>query len=84
MTDQPPGQGHNNALRTFVERIEAIDQEIAGLNQDKKTVYTELKVAGFEPSILRLIVAERRLDPEKRRENATLMKTYRELLGMTE
>lgn len=84
MTDQPPGQGHNNALRSFVARIEAIDQEIAGFNQDKKTVYTELKAAGFEPSILRRIVAERRLDPEKRRENATLMTTYRELLGMTE
>ena len=43
-------------LRTFVERIEHIEEEIKGLNEGKKEVYAEAKGEGFDTKVLREVV----------------------------
>lgn len=81
MTDNTEGQ-NSPTLKSLVERIETIEVEVADLNSDKKNVYAEAKATGFEPAILRRIVAERRMDPHKRNEQQALMTAYRSALGM--
>ena len=39
-------------LRSLVERIERIEEEIKGLNDDKKDIFMEAKGEGFDVKIL--------------------------------
>lgn len=63
-------------LRSIVERIEQVEEEIRSLNDDKKDVYAEAKSAGFDVKILREVVRLRREDPKDRDERSSLLDTY--------
>ena len=56
-------------LRTIVERIEHIEQEISELNEGKKEIYQEAKSDGFDPKVLREIVRLRKQDQKEREEH---------------
>jgi uncharacterized protein (UPF0335 family) len=51
-------------LRGAVRRIESLDQEISGLNADKRDVYAEMKKLGVDPNWVRSAIAFRR-DPDR-------------------
>jgi len=77
--------GHNNsgaALRSYLERIERLAAEKDRIAEDIREVYTEAKGAGFDPKIMRVIVRERKLDEQARREREELIETYKAALGM--
>jgi uncharacterized protein (UPF0335 family) len=63
-------------LRSFVERIEHIEEEIKGLNEGKKDVYVEAKGEGFDTKVLRKVVRLRKQDREERDEHESLLDTY--------
>jgi uncharacterized protein (UPF0335 family) len=63
-------------LRSIVERIEHIEEEIRSMNDDKKDVYAEAKSAGFDVKIIREIVRLRREDPKDRDERGSLLDAY--------
>jgi uncharacterized protein (UPF0335 family) len=63
-------------LRVFVERIEQIEQDIKGLNEDKREVYAEAKSAGFDIKIMREVISLRRQDQNERDEKETLLAVY--------
>lgn len=63
-------------LRAYIERIERVEAEIADLNQDKKEIYKEARGNGFDPKIIKKVVGIRRIDPEKRVEEETLVDLY--------
>ncbi|MBV8564862.1 MAG: DUF2312 domain-containing protein [Methylobacteriaceae bacterium] len=63
-------------LRSFVERIERIEEEIKGLNEDKKDIYAEAKGDGFDVKILREVVRLRRQDDKERDERDALLDVY--------
>jgi uncharacterized protein (UPF0335 family) len=44
-------------IRSFIERIEHIDEEIKGLNEGKKKAFAEAKGEGFDVKVLREISA---------------------------
>jgi len=69
-------------LLSFFERIERLEEEKAALSEDIKEVYLEAKSSGFEVSIIRKIIALRKLDPEKRQELEHLIDSYRAAIGM--
>lgn len=69
------------ALKSFVERIENLETEIAERNQDKAAIYGELKFSGFDKKIVRKVVALRRMDRDKRIEEQTILDTYLRALG---
>ncbi|HEV2570945.1 MAG TPA: DUF2312 domain-containing protein [Beijerinckiaceae bacterium] len=71
-------------LRAFIERIERIEEEIRSMNDDKKEIYAEAKGTGFDVKIIKRIVAMRRLDPDRRREEAEILDLYLTALGMTD
>jgi len=69
-------------LRSFVERIERLEEEKAALSSDVREVYAELKAAGFDPKTVRQIVRLRKLDTNELQEQEALLDTYKSALGM--
>jgi uncharacterized protein (UPF0335 family) len=67
-------------LRSFVERIERLEQDRANLNADIREVVAEAKSAGFDARALRQIVRLRRLEPSERQEQEHLLEVYRRAL----
>ena len=70
-------------LRSFIERIERLEEEKAALSSDIREVYAELKGSGFEPKTVREIVRLRKLDSNDLLEQEALLVTYKSALGMT-
>jgi uncharacterized protein (UPF0335 family) len=63
-------------LRTLIERIEHVEEEIKELTEAKKEIYLEAKGNGFDPKILREVVRVRKQDPKERDELESLVDTY--------
>lgn len=68
-------------LRSFVQRIERLEEEKAGLAQDVREVYAEAKGEGFDTKVLRKIIGLRKKDPQERREEEELLELYLSALG---
>ena len=65
-----------NRVRSFVERIEQLEQEIAELNEGKKEVFAEAKGEGFDVKVLKEIIRLRKQDKDERDEHETLLDVY--------
>ena len=69
-------------LKAFIERIERLEEEKAGIAGDIKDVYAEAKGNGFDVKALRTIVRMRKQDANERAEQETILETYMQALGM--
>ena len=69
-------------LKAFVERIERLEEEKAGLAADIRDVYAEAKGNGFDVKALRRVVRERRLDRAELQEQEAIIDLYRSALGL--
>lgn len=69
-------------LRSYIERIEKLEEEKANIATDIREVYAEAKGNGFEPKTMRQIVRLRKLDKNERDEQEYLLETYKAALGM--
>ena len=78
MTDQP-----NSQLTRIVERIEKQEDEISLLKQDVQDIYTEAKGNGYDVKIIRKIIAMRKMDETKRKEESAILAAYMREIGMT-
>jgi uncharacterized protein (UPF0335 family) len=65
-------------IRSFIERIEHIDEEIKGLNEGKKEALAEAKGEGFDVKVLREILRLRKRDREDREEHESLVRPLSE------
>ena len=63
-------------IRSFVERVENIDSELAELSEQKKEVFSEAKAEGFDVKILKEIIKLRKQDQEERDEREGLLDLY--------
>jgi uncharacterized protein (UPF0335 family) len=72
----------NVALGAFVGRISNLHDDRDAINGDIREVYAEAKEAGFNVTILREIVREKRMDAEARHARYELLDDYRQQLGM--
>jgi uncharacterized protein (UPF0335 family) len=63
-------------IRSFIERIEHIDEEIKALNEGKKEVLSEAKGEGFDVKVLREILRLRKQDKDERDEHESLLDLY--------
>ena len=70
-------------LRSFIERIERLEDERRALGEDIREVYSEAKGAGFDVKIMRQVVRIRKLDQNERDEQEALLETYMAALSMT-
>ena len=69
-------------LKSFVERIERLEEERKALSNDIKEVYAEAKGTGFDVKIMRQVIRLRRLDKDDLDEQETLIDIYKRALGM--
>ena len=72
----------NNQLKSIIERIESLEEDKATIAEGIKEVYLEAKSNGFDPKIIKQVVALRKKDANKRREEQALLATYLDALGM--
>ena len=63
-------------LRTIVQRIERLDDDLDGLKADRKDVLSEAKGEGFDTKIIQKIVALRKRDKAKIAQEAALIDLY--------
>jgi uncharacterized protein (UPF0335 family) len=63
-------------LRTIVERIEQVEQEIKELNAARKEIYLEAKGNGFDVKVLREVIRLRKQDQTEREQHETLLDVY--------
>jgi uncharacterized protein (UPF0335 family) len=68
-------------LKSFIERIERLEEEKKAIADDIKEVYAEAKGNGYDVKIMRKIVSIRRLDENKRREEEEILDLYMSALG---
>jgi len=69
-------------LKSFIERIERLEEEKKALGDDIRDVYSEAKANGFEAKIMRQIVKIRKMDKDDLDEQEALLETYMRALGM--
>ena len=69
-------------LKSFVERIERLEEEKAGIAADIKDIYSEAKGEGFDTKIIRKIISLRKKDRQERQEEEELLELYKAALGM--
>lgn len=79
--------GHNSEatddrLKLLIERVERLEEEKKGIGDDIKDVYGEAKAVGYDTKIMRQIIRLRKMTPDDRREQETILDLYKHALGM--
>jgi uncharacterized protein (UPF0335 family) len=69
-------------LKSFIDRIERLEEEKRALAEDIKEVYAEAKGVGFDTKIMRQIIKIRKMDQDDLDEQEALLDTYKRALGM--
>jgi uncharacterized protein (UPF0335 family) len=70
-------------LRLLIERIERLNEEKKGIQDDIRDVYAEAKASGFDTKILRAVIRLRAMEPHDRQEYQALLETYLSALGIS-
>lgn len=81
MSDGPAGFAADQ-LKSFVERIERLEEDKANISDDIKDVYAEAKGTGFDVAILRQVIRIRKQDRSEREEAEAVLDLYLQALGM--
>jgi uncharacterized protein (UPF0335 family) len=69
-------------LKSFVERIEKLDEEKAAIASDIRDVFSEAKGVGYDVKTMRKIISIRKMDAADRDEQDALLDVYKHALGM--
>ena len=69
-------------LRSFVERIERLEEEKKGIADDIRDVFAEAKGNGYDTKIMRQVIRLRKKDAAERQEEEALLDLYMHALGM--
>lgn len=69
-------------LRQFIERIERLEQEGKDLADQKKEVFAEAKGRGYDPKVMRKVIALRKRDTNDIAEEQAVLTMYTDALGM--
>ncbi|MCY0148342.1 DUF2312 domain-containing protein [Hoeflea sp. G2-23] len=89
-TTEEAGVGHNSdahrvardQLRSFVERIQRLEEEKQTLADDIKDVKGEAKAAGYDTKTLAEMLKLLKMDKDERSEREALRDTYASALGV--
>ena len=69
-------------LKSFIERVERLEEEKRALGEDIKEVYAEAKGTGFDTKIMRQIIKIRKMDKDEHDEPESLLDLYMRAIGM--
>lgn len=72
----------NAQLKSIVERIEKLNEDMASIAADVKEIYSEAKSAGYDPRWIKKMIQLRKMDADELYEADELEKLYREAIGL--
>ncbi len=67
-------------LKSFVERIERLEEEKLALAADIREVYSEAKGAGFDVKVMRQLIRLRKMDRDDRSQMEAVLDVYERAL----
>ncbi|WP_292042551.1 MULTISPECIES: DUF2312 domain-containing protein [unclassified Brevundimonas] len=68
-------------LRSFIERLESMEDDKKALMDDMKEVFAEAKGEGYDVKTLRKVIRIRKQDKAKRQEEEAILDLYLSALG---
>lgn len=68
-------------LRSFIDRVERLEEDKAAIMNDIKEVYAEAKSDGYDVKTLRQVVRIRKMEAADRQEQEALLDLYLAALG---
>ena len=68
-------------LRSFIERVERLEEDKAAVMNDIKEVYAEAKGDGYDVKTLRQVIRIRKIDRADRQEQEAMLDLYLAALG---
>lgn len=69
-------------LRQFIERAEQLAAEKRDITEQEKELFAEAKGRGYDPGVMRKVIALRRRKPDDIAEEEAIMDMYCAALGM--
>lgn len=69
-------------LRSYIERIERLEEDKATVMEDIRDVFAEAKGNGFDPKTMRKVLKMRKMKPDERSEEEHMLDIYLRALGM--
>lgn len=88
--EAPAGKGHNRIggvetpkLKSYIERVERLAEDKAGIQSDITDVFSEAKSNGFDVKTMKKIIVARKLKANERAEQEYMYELYARALGMT-
>lgn len=72
----------DNRLRLLIERVETLNGEIKGVQEDRKEVFAEMKAVGYDVKAVKEVIRLRAMKPEDRREMQMVLDTYCAAMGL--
>lgn len=69
-------------LRSYIERIEKLEEEKTELAADIREVFAEAKANGFDVKTMRQVLKLRKMDHNERDEQEHMLDLYKRALGM--
>jgi uncharacterized protein (UPF0335 family) len=69
-------------LRQFIERYERLEAEKKDLTEAQADLMTEAKGRGYDPKVMRKVIALRKRKADEIAEEEAIMDTYKAALGM--
>jgi uncharacterized protein (UPF0335 family) len=80
--NEPQSSISGSKLKTFVERIERLEEQKDTFAEDIREVYKEAASNGFDSPTMKTIVKLRKMDLKKLEEQEYLLDLYRSALGL--
>ncbi|MFG1302151.1 DUF2312 domain-containing protein [Xanthobacter sp. V3C-3] len=81
VSDAPAGFAKEQ-LKSFVERVERLEEEKKAIAEDIKDVFSEAKANGFDVAALKEILKRRKADADDLKEHEAIVDIYMQALGM--
>jgi len=69
-------------LRSYIERIERLEEEKSNISKDIREVFAEAKGNGFDAKAMREVLKIRKRDAMEQDELDYILETYKRALGM--
>lgn len=69
-------------LKSYIERIERLNEEKQAIAEDIKEVFAEAKGMGFDVKAMREVIKLRKMDSDTRAEMESLIDLYRDAVGL--
>lgn len=71
-----------NRLKSFIERLENLEEEKQGIAEQIRDVMAEAKGEGYDTKIIRQVLKLRKMQDHDRRELEDLIEVYKAAIGM--